>query len=216
MEETKDNELELERLMGKIRTINSLLRDYPDDIHIGVKKKEPPVSLTDDRPVYTEIYVSLEKEIAIKFLDEYRDMLEMRIDELSNSLFPRKDKRVIYREISAFNDLLLMSLFEGIKEKGGMTMIDENRIEGIYNLIYNLKEEKRLLECVKNRKDDPSLAIRAILEQQVTVETRSRIITILEGELEKNVEAMTKKLEEKIEEIEKELDRQIEEDESWI
>lgn len=213
IEETKDNELELERLMGKIRTINSLLRDYPDDIHIGVKKKEPPVSLTDDRPVYTEIYVSLEKEIAEKFLKEYRTTIMGKVEDLFNQIHK---KRVINKEVSAFNDLLLMSLFEGIKEKGGMTMIDENRIEGIYNLIYNLKEEKRLLECVKNRKDDPSLAIRAILEQQVTVETRSRIITILEGELEKNVEAMTKKLEEKIEEIEKELDRQTEEDESWI
>ena len=31
-------------------------------------------------------------------------------------------------------------------------MNDEDRIEGIYNLIYNLKEEKRLLECVKKQK----------------------------------------------------------------
>lgn len=91
-------------------------------------------------------------------------------------------------------------------------MIDENKLEGIYNLIDNLKEEKRLLECVKERKDDPSLAIRAILEQMITVETRSRIITILEGELEKNIEAMNKELEEKIKVIEEELDRQIAEE----
>lgn len=104
--------------MKKRRIIHFLFRNYPDDIHIGVKKKKLSVSLTDDRPVYTEVYVSIEKEIAIKFLDEYRDMLEMRIDELSNSLFPRKDKRVINKEISAY-DLLAMSLFEGIKEKEG-------------------------------------------------------------------------------------------------
>ena len=90
MEETKDNELELERLMGKIRTINSLLRDYPDDIHIGVKKKEPPVSLTDDRPVYTEIYVSLEKEIAEKFLKEYRTTIMGKVEDLFNQIHKKK------------------------------------------------------------------------------------------------------------------------------
>lgn len=91
-------------------------------------------------------------------------------------------------------------------------MIDENKLEGIYDLINNLKEEKRRLEYIKERKDDPSLAIRTILEQMITVKTRSRIITILEGELEKNIEAMNKELEEKIKVIEEELDRQIAEE----
>lgn len=90
MEETKDNELELERLMGKIRTINSLLRDYSDDIHIGAKKKEPPVSLTDDRPVYTEIYVSLEKEIAEKFLKEYRTAMMDKVEDLFNQIHKKQ------------------------------------------------------------------------------------------------------------------------------
>lgn len=90
MNEEKDKELELERLMGKIRTINSLLRNYPDDIHIGVKKKEPPVSFIDDGPVYTEVYVSLEKEIAEKFLKEYRTAIMDKVEDLFNQIHKKE------------------------------------------------------------------------------------------------------------------------------
>ena len=90
MEETKDNELELERLMGKIRTINSLLRNYPDDIHIGVKKEEPSASFIDARPIYTEVYVSLEKEIAEKFLKEYRMAIMDKVEDLFNQIHKKK------------------------------------------------------------------------------------------------------------------------------
>lgn len=90
MDETKDKELELERLMEKIRTINSLLRNYPDDIHIGVKKGKPSASFIDDRPVYTEVYVSLEKEIAEKFLKEYRTAIMDKVENLFNQIHQKK------------------------------------------------------------------------------------------------------------------------------
>lgn len=116
MNEEKDKELELERLMGKIRTINSLLRNYPDDIHIGVKKKEPPVSFIDDRPVYTEVYVSLEKEIAEKFLKEYRTAIMDKVEDLFNQI--HKKKRVICREFSLYNNETLALLHEELKYQG--------------------------------------------------------------------------------------------------
>ena len=99
--------------MGKIRAINSLLRNYPDDIHIGVKEKKPSVSFIDDRPVYTEIYVSLEKEIAEKFLKEYRTAIMDKVEDLFNQIHK---KRVICREFSLYNNETLALLHEELKK----------------------------------------------------------------------------------------------------
>ena len=79
-----EKECLLQELTGKIQVINNLLVDYPDDIYIGVKKKELPVSFIDDMPVYIEVRVKLEKEIAAKFLLEYKEYVKKQLKELVN------------------------------------------------------------------------------------------------------------------------------------